>query len=377
MQSLAFKMLFLKKGTASAIFSIALLIALLTSVNCLVNNINAQTTALMQLASVGETYLLTSAGSSSLSDSKLDSNLLFEIRNGTNIKYATNQQLVEATLTFRNQTYPITLRGVDDVQTYLKKNGASINGTYSKTDTQANVGIILANQASINKNDNVTLTVHGQSAQLKVAGVTRTQTQSDTELIIPLTILQNLTRQTSTVTFIEFSIEDVSQTNKTLGNLTQTLPSTVKITGTQQIVSFASDINTQTVTFINVWSTAIYIVVMAASYVTASRLINEAEYDLYTLRTLGTTKRSTLSLILFFVVAIGLVGSILGLSVGIVGTQLASTSVRWVFGNSQLAPFMEVNQVLQVLGLSLAAAVIGAIYPAFKGSQIVTRENPT
>jgi ABC-type lipoprotein release transport system permease subunit len=377
MQTLAFKMLFLKKGTASAIFSIALLIALLTSVNCLVNNINAQTTALTQLASVGETYVLTSEGSSSLSNSQINTSILTQIKNNTDIKYATSQQLFMATLTLDNQTHSITVHGVDDVQAYLKKNGANINGTYSKTDSQANVGIILANQAFINKNNNITLTVNGQSTQLKIVGITTTQSQSDTQLIIPLTTLQNLTQQNTTISYIEFSIKDTSKANQTISNLTQTLPSTIKITGTQQIVAFASDINTQTVTFINVWSIAIYIVVMAASYITCSRLINEAEYYLYTLRTLGAKKTSTLNLILIFVLVIALVGSILGLSVGVVGTQLASTAVRWVFGNTQLAPFIEVNQTLQILGLSLAAATIGAIYPAVKGSQIVTRENPT
>jgi ABC-type lipoprotein release transport system permease subunit len=77
------------------------------------------------------------------------------------------------------------------------------------------------------------------------------------------------------------------------------------------------------------------------------------------------------------VIIIALVGSILGLSVGIVGSQLTSTAIRWVLGNTQLAPFIEISQTLQILGLSLASAIIGAIYPAVRGSQIITRVNPT
>lgn len=377
MQSLAFKMLFRKKGTASAILAIGLLIALLTSVSCLVDNINAQTTALTQLTRIGDTYILKNQNSASLSNSQINANLLTELKTNSNIKYATNQQLTPGTITAHNQTYEVTIRGVDDVKAYLTKNSAAINGSTPKTTTEANIGIILANSVNIQKSDNITLTINGQSTQLKIAGVTRTQTQSDAQLIIPLTTLQSLINQDSTVSYIEFSVKDTAKSAQTIANLTSTLPSNIQILSTQQVVSFASNINDQTVNFIDVWSIAIYIVVIAASYVTASRLINESEYDIYTLRTLGATKRSTLNLVITYVLAIGLFGSLLGLSLGIVGTQIAATSVRWILGNSQLAPFIDVNQTLQILGISLVCAVAGGIYPAIKGVKIVTRENST
>jgi ABC-type lipoprotein release transport system permease subunit len=377
MQSLAFKMLFRKKGTASAILAIGLLIALLTSVSCLVDNINAQTTALTQLASIGDTYIIKNQNSASLSDSQINANLLTEIKTNSNIKYATNQQLTQGTITANNQTYEVTVRGVDDVKAYLNKNSAAINGSTAKTATEANIGIFLSSLANIQKSDNITLTINSQSTQLKIAGVTRTQTQSDSQLIIPLTTLQSMISQDSTVSYIEFSVKDTAKSAQTIINLTSTLPSNIQILSTQQVVSFASNINDQTVNFIDVWSIAIYIVVIAASYVTASRLINESEYDIYTLRTLGATKTSTLSLVITYVLVIGLLGSLLGLSVGIVGTQVASTAVRWVLGNSQLAPFIDVNQTLQILGISLVCAVVGGIYPAIKGVKIGTMENPT
>lgn len=376
MQSLAFKMLFRKKGTASAILAIGLLIALLTSVSCLVDNINAQTTALTQLARIGDTYILKNQNSASLSDSQINANLLPDLKGNSNIKYATNQQLAQGNIKANNLTLEVTVRGVDDVKAYLTKNSAAINGSAPKTATEADIGIILANLAGIQKSDNVTLTINDQSTQLRIAGVTRTQTQSDSQLIIPLTTLQTMIGQGGTVSYIEFSVKDPSKSTQTIANLTSTLPSNIQILSTQQVASFAGNINDQTVNFIDVWSIAIYVVVIAASYVTASRLINESEYDIYTLRTLGATKRGTLNLVITYVLVIGLLGSLLGLSLGIVGSQVASTSVRWVLGNSQLAPFIDLNQTLQILGISLACAVAGGIYPAIKGVAIVTRENP-
>ncbi len=377
MQSLAFKILFRKKGTASAIIAIGLLIALLTSVTCLVNNINAQTTALTQFARIGDTYILKSQNTASLSDSQVNAALLDELKSNSNIKYATSQQLSPATLTANNQTYEITVHAVDDVKAYLTKNSAYINGTTPKTANEANIGIILSNLADIQKNDNITLTINGQSTQLKIVGVTRTQTQSDTQLILPLTTLQSTTSQSSTVSYIEFSVKDPAKSTQTIANLTETLPPSIQLLNTQQIIPFSSNINDQTVNFINVWSIAIYIVVIAASYVTTSRLISESEYDLYTLRTLGAKKKNTLTLVLTYVLVIGLLSSLLGLSVGLVGTQVASTAVRWILGNSQLAPFIDINQTLMILFISLACAIGGGIYPAIKGAAIVSRENPT
>jgi ABC-type lipoprotein release transport system permease subunit len=342
-----------------------------------VDNINAQTTALTQLANTGDTYIIKNQNSTSLTDSQISPNLLHELKNNSNIKYATNQQLTQAVLSFHNRTYDITVHGIDDVEAYLNKNSAAINGSTPKNTDDANIGVILSNLANIQKNDYVTITINGQSTQLKISGVIRTQTQSDSHLIVPLTTLQSITSQNSTVSYIEFAVKDTAKSIQTISNLTSILPSNVQILSTQQVVSFASNINDQTVTFIDVWSVAIYVVVIAASYVTASRLINESEYDIYTLRTLGATKRSTINLVVTYVLVIGLLGSLLGLSVGIVGTQVASTAARWALGNTQLAPFINVTEALKILCFAIICAVAGGIYPAIKGVKMVTRENPS
>ena len=111
MQTLAFKALFRKKGTASAILAIALLVALVTSVNCLVNNINSQTTAITKLASIGETYLITSKDSTSLTDSQIDSTIINQVKNATDIGYAVSQQLIQATLLTDNGSYTVNCAG--------------------------------------------------------------------------------------------------------------------------------------------------------------------------------------------------------------------------------------------------------------------------
>jgi len=236
-QSLTFKMLFRKKGTASAIIAIALLIALLASINSLLNNINAETTVLSALSSTGQTYIITSTNSTSLSDSHIDANLINQIRNNSNVNYATSQQLTQATLTTKSGNYTINILAVDNVQAYLNNRRASINGSISQKPSETDVGIILSQLASINKNDSVQITVNNQRAQLKVVGITQTTQQSDTQLIMPLATLQNLTQQNSTVSFIEFSLKNPDTNNKSIKNITQILPNDVKVTKIQQITN--------------------------------------------------------------------------------------------------------------------------------------------
>ena len=72
-------------------------------------------------------------------------------------------------------------------------------------------------------------------------------------------------------------------------------------------------------------------VVIAASYVMAARLVGEAKQELYILRTLGVKKNATFNLIVVHTITIAFVGSIIGLTLGIVGTQVAATGVRWVW----------------------------------------------
>jgi hypothetical protein len=95
-------MLFRKKGTAFAILAIALLIALLASVNCLINNINSYTTILTNIPSIDQTYIISSKNSASLYDSQIDSSLIDKIHNYSDIDYATSQKMVQATLATTN-----------------------------------------------------------------------------------------------------------------------------------------------------------------------------------------------------------------------------------------------------------------------------------
>jgi len=366
MQLLSLKVLIRKKGTASAIGATALLVALVASVNCLVNNINQQTTALTQLAATSQTYLLTSKDASGLSDSRIEPAIASKLRNNSDVNYAFPEAILQADLETARGTFSVMVRGVDDPVAYFRKHSASVNGSICRNASQINVGLVLAKSLSLNKGDSVNLTINGKTAQFTLAGLVQTNQQSDAELTLQLSALSGFTENTC-ASFVEFAIKDPAKAHAAIENITQTLPPNTKITSTQQITPFAQNINTQTVAFITLWSVAVYVVVVAASYVIAARAVNEAEYELAMIRTLGAKKKVTSSLILVYALLIGLVGSIVGVSVGIVGTQAASTFVRWIWGSSLLAPFLEVDQALWILLFAFVASFVGSYYPALHG----------
>ena len=83
----------------------------------------------------------------------------------------------------------------------------------------------------------------------------------------------------------------------------------------------------------------IYIVVIAASYVVANRLITEASYELSMIKTLGAKRRVLFSMIFTHTFIVALFGAVLGVATGIAGAQLAATGLRWLSTSLAVDPF--------------------------------------
>jgi hypothetical protein len=168
-QSIAFKMLFRKKGTASTIVAIALLVALLASVSALMNNISAQTTALTQFAGVGGTYIVVSGNSAALSDSRISAGAANVVGNDSNVRYVLPQVLFDASLTTSaGNSSVLTVTAVDDPLSFLRLKGASLSGAGNLSVSEAVAGLMLARLNGININDTVRLSVGDRSVEVKV-----------------------------------------------------------------------------------------------------------------------------------------------------------------------------------------------------------------
>jgi len=376
MSALSFKMLFRKGGTAPSILAIALLVTILASMNSITNHINSQAEMLGRFVNVGETYLILNRNSTATTDSQIDVELTSLLNNLTIIKYVLPQRVLTATLTTSSQNHTITLRGIEDVTSFFKLRKAYINGTAAKNEKEANIGEILATALYINVGDEVTLTVGNNLLKVKVVGIVRTQTQSDAELIVPIEAANRLAGNNGKISFIEFALKENVNGEEAISHIAQLLPKDAKIVRTQQLKEFMQEMNAQTLNFLNIWSLAVYAVVVVASYVIAARLTAESSYELAMLKALGAKKGLIFILVLAYTATTALTGATLGVALGIAGTQTASTILRWVRPSVEITPFLKVEQALQTLLLTLFSSILGCVYPALKTARTRYMEQP-
>jgi ABC-type lipoprotein release transport system permease subunit len=286
------------------------------------------------------------------------------------------QKMLTVNLTVNSGSRTVQIRGVGDVGCFLKARGAYLNGTAAKNWTEADAGEMLARVFSISLGEEVSLTVGERHVKVRVVGVFRSQTQSDVELVVPMETVNMLAGNNVTVSLIEFSLKEGVDSREALGQIAQLLPENVKIVQAQQLKEFTLQINMQVMNFLNIWSIAVYAVVAAASYIAATRLITESTYELAMLTAIGAKKRLAFTLILAYTITIALLGSILGIALGTAGTQAASTMLRWIMPSVDVTPFLEAEQALQTLLLTLTSSIIGCIYPALKSAHAIYVEQP-
>jgi len=376
MSSIALRLLFRKSGTASSILTIALLVSILSSTQSIINYINLQSEALGKLVYTGETYLILSRNSTSIIDSRVEEWLTAKLSNLSYVKRVVPQKILTATIITNAGSHTVRVRCVYDASVFLGGLGAYLNGATPKSRTEGCVGELLARMTHINIGDEVRLDVGGEQLKLRVVGVFRSQTQSDAELLTPMEMVEMLRDGSGASSFIELSLKEGVNSREALDQIALLLPEDVKIVQVQQLKKFVQQINAQTLTFLRVWSLAVYAAVATASYTIAVRLVTESSYEIAMLKSLGAKRRLVFTLVLTYTTTSAFLGSILGVAIGTVGAQVASTVLGWVLPNVDLAPFIEPNHAVEAVLLTLASSVLGCAYPAFRSSSTSYAEQP-
>jgi ABC-type lipoprotein release transport system permease subunit len=365
---LSFKIFIRKSGTAQSIIAIALLVAIISSANSIVNYLNLQSETIAGLINPHGTYLILSSNSTALTDSRLPADLPAKISNLSYVENVFPQKMLTANL-ITNSSITIMIRGVEDISSFLKSRGAYINGTIAKNWTEANAGELLARALSIKLGDEIGIALGEKNVKVKVVSIFRSQTQCDTELLVPMKTANMLEGNNLTISFIEFSLKDDINSREALSQIAQLLPENAKLVQAQQLKTFAQQINMQVVNFLNIWSIAVYAAVAVASYIVSTRLIIELSYELSMLKALGAKRHQIFTLMLAYIATIAFLSSILGISLGIACTQTVSTMLRWTLQNVDITPFLEVEQAIQTLLLTFISSIIGCIYPITKSAR--------
>jgi len=362
---LTFKAFFRKGGTASAILAIALLVAILASIASVVNHVNSQTQTLSKLRATGETFLIMSIDSISLTTSKIDTNLTQVLNGNDAVGYVLPQKIFAATMIAESNNYTVLVRGVNTT-TFFQVRRAYINGSIAD-GMQANVGEILARIASVHNGDTITIALEDKKVTVEIAGLVQTRTQTDTEIVVPMNVAKLLTGDNENVSIIEFALKKAG--NEELHQISELLPADVKIIETQQTQKLVQDLNNQTLYFLTLWSIPVYAVVTATAYMVATRLTIESSYELTMLKALGAKRTKIFELILIVTVIITSAGTILGIAIGLTGAQIISTIIQWAWKGIEVVPFLEIQQTTQIILFASASSLLGCIYPAVKATR--------
>ncbi|MEM2913449.1 MAG: FtsX-like permease family protein [Candidatus Bathyarchaeia archaeon] len=362
------KMLVRKGGTASAILSIALLVAVIASMSSVANYIALQSRILGRLTNPDGAYII--IGGDIITDSKISAEISHELSSIRYVKSAFPQKVLLANLTTGFRTSTVYVRGVDDVDVYLKLRGAYVNGTAAKDWNEADVGEVLANALSISIGDEMDLAFNGGGIKIKAVGVFRSRSTSDAEIIVSMEAVNKISGDNGTVSIIEFYLREGKNRQEVISQIARLLPENIKVLEAQQLSVFAQQVSGQTLVFLNIWSLTVYAIIAVASYVIALRLIAESRYEFTMLRVLGAGKKHLFILTLTYTAATALIASVLGIALGIAGAQTASTMFRWINPAVDITPFLEAEQVLKMLLLTLASSTLGCTHPALKSTRI-------
>ena len=230
------------------------------------------------------------------------------------------------------------------------------------------MGEVLANALSVSLGDEILLAVGDKQARVKVVGVFRSQTQSDAELLVPMDTINMLVGDGS-VSFIELVLKKDLNNPKVIDEIAQLLPKDVKLVEVQQIKGLARQVGLEALFFLSAWSWAVYAAIVATSYAIASRFVVESSYELAMLRALGAKRSKALAIVLAYIAALTLAGSVLGIAMGTAGAQAISTMLRWIHPSIEVAPFLKVDQALQILLLALVSSILGCAFPALKATR--------
>jgi putative ABC transport system permease protein len=282
------------------------------------------------------------------------------------VRQVVPQRIFEARLENSAGSRTVNVRCLDDVRGFLERIGSHINGTTPKSWAEAAVGEILAQAYNIKLGDELELVFGVKHVKLKVVGVFRSQTSSDAELLALMETAYVLTGENGTVSFIEVVLGQDVDGGEDIRQVAELLPEDVRLLQTQRLRDFVQQMNVQTLTFLNVWSFAVYAVVAAASYVISTRLLTESSYELSMLRALGAGKRLASKLILAYTLTVSLLGSALGVALGTAGSQTAATIITWFLPSLGFTPFIEPLQAFQTMTLAAASSLLGCIYPALR-----------
>jgi len=231
--------------------------------------------------------------------------------------------------------------------------------------SDAFIGYLLANYTGLISE--IKLGILNRTIILPVGGIFKSNTEMDSMAIVNFNILNKTLGNINYASLVIVGLKNFSYMN----NLVQFInENKLKILNLNFTQIFVQGINNQILEILNLWYIMIFIALIFLSYIITIKVIRDNSNELIMIRIIGLNRRNMIMLILIFISLISFTSSIIGISLGLVGSQIISTMFHWFLKNVYISPFISLYQLVYFVMITIISSLIGSIFPVFKYAKI-------
>ncbi len=272
--------------------------------------------------------------------------------------------------TTSSSSTPVMIVGLTPGKEQAYINGTKVNGKSTLTGESDNA-VILGSQAAKTYNATVGSTFTVNNQQYKVVGVMDKQgtgwpTTLDSSVIASLPFVQNVTERPGSVTTVIITPKNGVSITDAQNNLQNSFSSTYGVY-TQKDAQKTFDDNFKGFNvFMNMVTGMIFIVSMILIMNVMMMSVKEKTKEIGTMRALGTTKRSVLSLIVYESLILSGIGGI----IGIILISPAYNLIGLLMGATSFTYSLPLSVLLQVAVIVLVIGTFSGLIPAYQATRI-------
>ena len=324
------------------------------------------------------------------------------IKEHKNIKYVNPIVEGQVMVISQSNTTGAIVRGMlkDNIKT-KEKIFNNINSTFnfdtSYKDNAILIGQSLANKLKISVGDNITIvspennsTILGsipRTKNYKVIGIYKSgMYEYDVGVVfIPLQMAQKHFKYIDAISGLEIYLKDINKLNQTYGELEEILYKSgfrlSLVDWKQSNSAFIGALNVER----NVMFIILTLIIIVATFNIISSLtmlVNDKTKQIALLRTIGFTKSSITRIFLISGSLIGMTGTIIGATFGILFAKNIQNIKAWIETNFDVELFSPtvyfltdlpskiiVSDIIYIVSLSLLLSFLSTLYPSYKASK--------
>ena len=335
--------------TAIAILMLVPIVALLVSSNMVTAGYLQQAAGSVSLVQPSNAYLAYQSGSATPSSSSITYDAYVRIQQG-GASSALPLLSFPSVVTDGPRTANASVLATNTTA-FVAARHSTVLGKIADTGSQADAGAIVAEALGIRVGDVVTVDAYSRTQTVTVVGILNSTDQSDTGLVIPLSVSWQLWPQmANTISYVEFATSDAGVLSSVSGNMT-----VIREEGIDQI---ARSFDSQTANLLTSWTYVLFALSAAASVAAASRVVTEVSQEYETIRAIGARLSTARALVFYELLLIAGTSVLIGIAAGIVSTSILATLFKTIEG-VPLAPTIDPVQ-LAATGTAAFLLILGA-----------------